>query len=173
MIATVMRLALAALVPALIATGAPAHDDAETERTVAAAIAPLLPQDYASGLAVAVRIQGRTLFFNYGLADSMERRPITSDALFNIGSIRKALEVTMLAQAVKQGEIALDDPVGRYVAELQPGSYLHSVTLLQLATHTSGFLFPTDHPPWPERRYSLPELLGALNHWTPEHGEQP
>ncbi len=73
----------------------------------------------AGGVAVAVRMNGRTLFFNYGLADQAAKRPITSDSLFNVGSVRKVFEATLVAEAVQRGELGLDDPVSRYVTELR------------------------------------------------------
>ncbi len=132
-----------------------------------------MPVDGAGGAAVAVRIEGRTLFFNYGLAAFADKRPITSDSLFNLASLRKLFEVTLLARAVKQGELELDDPVAKYVVELQQGGYIRGVTLGQLATHTSGLLLPSDYPPWPEGRYSLAELIRMVNAWTPDQGQQP
>ena len=57
------------------------------------------------------------LFFNYGLADQAAKRPVTSDSLFNVGSVRKIFEATLVAQGVLRGEIRLDDPVARYVTE--------------------------------------------------------
>jgi beta-lactamase class C len=74
---------------------------------------------------------------------------------------------------VKQGELSFDDPVSDYVTELRQGGYIRRVTLGQLATHTSGLLLPTDHPPWPRDGYTLPEFLRALNTWTPNHGQEP
>ena len=120
-----------------------------------------------------MRIDGRTLFFNYGFADLAAKRPITSDSLFNLASLRKLFEVTLLARAVKRGELKLDDPVAKYVVELQQGGYIRAVTLSQLATHTSGLLLPSDYPPWPERRYSLAEFIGMVNAWAPDKGQQP
>ena len=67
--------------------------------------------------------------------------------------------------------VALDDPVGKYIVELQQGSYTRGVTLRQLATHTSGLLLPSDHPPWPQHRYDLAELISILNHWAPNGGK--
>src|SRR5207245_11487376 len=60
----------------------------------------------------------------------------------------------------------LDDPVAKYVVELQQGGDIHKVTLGQLATHTSGLLLPQDHPPWPDWGYTLPEFIRTLNAWT-------
>jgi beta-lactamase class C len=171
-----MRFAVLALIPALIAGPmevSRAMTDGEVERLVAQEIKPIVPANRAGGTAVAVRIEGRTLFFNYGFADLADKRSITSDSLFNIASIRKTFEATLLAQAVKRGELDLDDPVARYVVELQQGGYIRRVTFGQLATHTSGLLFPTDHPPWPKHGYTLPEFIRALNTWTPEWGEEP
>ena len=146
--------------------------DREVERIIAREVAAMVPVNGASGVAVAVRIAGRTLFFNYGLADRSDNRPITSDSLFNVGSVRKVFEATLVAQGVLRGELKLDDPVNKYVGELQ-GRYVRQVTVSELLTHTSGLLLPTDHPPWPEQHYSLAGFLDALNAWTPQNGEQP
>ena len=99
-----------------VATAARA-DDAEVERLVRQHVQPMLIA--AGGMAVAVHIDGRTLFFNYGLADVARKEPITSDSLFNLASIGKVFLATLLAQAVERGEVALDDPVAKYVTELQ------------------------------------------------------
>jgi beta-lactamase class C len=153
--------------------GSRAMTDGEVEKIVAQHIAAIVPADGAGGVAGAVRIDGRTLFFNHGFADLAARRPITSDSLFNLASIRKALEAALLAEAVRRGALALDDPVAKYVVELQQGGYVRRITLGQLATHTSGLLLPTDHPPWPHYQYRLADFMRVLNSWTPEHGEEP
>jgi beta-lactamase class C len=153
--------------------GSRAMTDGEVERLVAQDIKPIVPADGAGGAAVAVRIDGRTLFFNHGFADLAARRPVTSDSLFNLASVRKAFEAALLAEAVRRGELALDDPVAKYVVELQQGGYVRRITLGQLAAHTSGLLLPTDHPPWPHYQYRFADFMRVLNSWTPEHGEEP
>jgi len=175
-----MRLpAVARLIAPLLAIvaapieGAHAMSDGEVARLVAHDVEKIVPADGAGGVAVAVRIDGRTLFFNYGFADLAAKRPITSDALFNLASVRKAFEAALLAEGVKRGELALDDPVAKYVVELQQGGYVRRITLGQLATHTSGLLLPTDHPPWPQYQYRFSDFIRVLNGWTPEHGEEP
>ena len=124
------------------------------------------------GVAVAVRINHRTLFFNYGFADQAAKRPVTSETLFNVGSVRKVFEATLVAEAVQRGELSLDDPVGKYVSELH-GDYIRRVTIGELVTHTSGVTLPTDHPPWPTQHYSLPGFYDALNAFVPQDGEAP
>jgi beta-lactamase class C len=164
-----MGLSMPAALSSSRTTGA---TDEELGRIIEPAIAALAPASEAGGLAAAVRIDGRTLFFNRGVADERTEQPITSDSLFNIGSVRKLFEATLLADAVLRGELSLDDPVSKYVTQLH-GRYIRRVTMGQLATHTSGLLLPTDHPPWPDESYSLAQFLDVLNAWTPEHGEQP
>jgi beta-lactamase class C len=124
------------------------------------------------GLAAAVYFEGHVEFFNYGLADRATRRPVTSDTLFNVGSVRKLFEATLVALGALRGELRLDDPVVKYVPELH-GNYLNRVTIGELATHTSGLLLPTDHPPWPHDSYSLGQFFDMLNAWTPHAGEEP
>src|SRR5947207_998149 len=69
-------------------------------------ILPLLPADGAGGIAITVCIDGQLIFFDEGFADLPERRPITPDSLFNVASLRKPFEATLLALAVQQGKMA-------------------------------------------------------------------
>ena len=142
----------------------------EVDHIVSRGIAPMSGPN--GGVAVAVQMGDRSLFFNYGYADQADKRPVTSDSLFNVGSVRKIFEATLVAQGVLRGEIRLDDPVARYVTELH-GDYVRHVTVRQLVSHTSGLLLPTDHPPWPTEKYSLAGFYDALNAWTPSGGEAP
>jgi len=158
-----MRLAIATVIIILIAPAAGARDDAG--RAVARHVHSIVPADGAGGVAVAMRIEGRTLFFNYGWADRASKRPITSDTLFNLASLRKVFEATLLAQAVRNGELTLEEPVAKYVTELARDNDVGRVTFGHLATHTSGLLLPQDHPPWPDWGYTLPEFIRTLNEW--------
>ncbi|QUS38366.1 serine hydrolase [Tardiphaga alba] len=124
------------------------------------------------GLAVAVHAAGQTQIFTYGFADQAARRRITSDTLFNLASVRKLFEATLVSLGSIRGDFSLDDPASKYLPELS-GDYVKRVTIGQLATHTSGLLLPTDHPPWPTDSYSLSRFLESLNSWTPKAGEEP
>jgi beta-lactamase class C len=162
-----MRVATAALIIAM-ATASAVGDDRQVEAIVAREVQSIVPADRAGGAAVALRMNGRTSFFNYGLADRSNKRPVTSDTLFSLASLRKVFEATLLAQGAKAGDLALDEPVAKYVTELEQGGDIRRVTLGQLATHSSGLLLPQDHPPWPDWGYTLPEFIATLNAWKPE-----
>jgi beta-lactamase class C len=146
--------------------------DAKVRDIVADNIAPVAIENDAGGLATAVFVAGHTWFFNYGLASREEKQKITTDTLFDLASVRKVFDATLVALGTLRGEIRLDDPINKYVTELH-GDYIRRVTLGQLASHTSGISLATDHPPWPSRSYSFAEFLEVLNSWTPRAGEEP
>jgi beta-lactamase class C len=160
-----VRVALTATLIAGFMTGTRAETDKNVEQIVVRQVAPMLSGGGMGGAAVAVRIKGRTLLFNYGWADRARERRITADSLFNLASLRKVFDATLLARAVRAGELKLEDPASKYVVELQQGGDIRDVTLGQLATHTSGLLLPQDHPPWPDWGYTLPQFIRTLNAW--------
>src|SRR5688572_2004852 len=92
--------------------------DAKVQHIITAALAPETVGK-AGGLAVAVHTAGHTLFFNYGFADQLTKRPITSDTLFNVASVRKLFDASLVTLGTLRGELSLDDPVSRYIPELR------------------------------------------------------
>lgn len=124
------------------------------------------------GLVVAVRAGGVTQVLTYGDANQTTGRPVTPDTLFNVASIRKLFEATLVALGTIRGDFSLDDPASKFMPELT-GDYVSRITIGELVTHTSGLLLPTDHPPWPTRTWSLPEFIEVLNRWTPAAQEAP
>ena len=162
-----MRILLGVLITALMTctvNSAWALTDRQVEETVTDEIDGVLPENGPGGAAVAIRVDGRTLFYNFGTIDR-SGAPITSDSLFNLASLGKTFDVTLLAMAVRQGEVSLDDPVAKYVVELQRGGDIRKVTLGQLVSYTSGLTLPQDRPPWPKANYTLPAFINYLNKW--------
>ena len=152
----------------------PARAQVDVEQIVAQKVQPILPESGGGGVAVAVRMDGKTLFFNYGLADAAENRPVTSDAIFNLASVGKLFATTLLAQAVKQGELSLDDPVANYVTGLQRGGDIRRVTLGQLASHTSGLpRVPQQYERGHRGKYTWPEFIRFLNSWKADGNHEP
>src|SRR4029077_13234814 len=138
-------------------------------------IQPILPKNgEGGGVAVAVRMNGKTSFFNYGMADDARHRPVTADSIFNLGSVGKLFATTSLAQAVKQGELSLNDPVAKYVTELQRGGDIRRVTLGQLASHTSGLpRVPQQYEHWHRGNYTWPDFVRFLNSWKAGSNHEP
>jgi CubicO group peptidase (beta-lactamase class C family) len=78
--------------------------------------------------------------------------------VFEIGSITKVFTGILLAQAVVNGEVKLDDPISMVLPEgvTAPEYEGRSITLLDLATHTSGLpRMPSNfHPKDPSNPYA-------------------
>jgi beta-lactamase class C len=156
-------------------TAAPTHARVNVEQIVAQKIQPILPKNGSrGGVAVAVRMNGKTSFYNYGMADNAQNRPVTADSIFNLGSVGKVFATTLLAQAVRQGELSLDDPVAKYVTELQRGGDIRRITLGQLASHTSGLpRVPQQYETWHRGRYRWPDFVRFLNFWKAGPNHEP
>src|SRR5213080_2809240 len=159
----------------VLLTAAPLRAQINIEQIVKEKIQPILPKNGGGGgIAVAVRIDGKTEFFNYGLADLAKNRLVTTDSIFNLASVGKLFATTLLAQAVKQGELSLDDPVAKYVTELQRGGDIRRVTLGQLASHTSGLpRVPQQYEHWHRGNYTWPDFVRFLNSWKAGPNHEP
>lgn len=145
---------------------------AQVRDVVASELAPTARPADPGGLAAALYAGRHVQFFSYGLADETAKRPVTPDTLFNLASLRKTFEATLVALGMLRGELAFDDPLPKYLPGLH-GSYIRGVTVGELVTHTSGLLLPTDHPPWPKVSFSREQFLDMINSWTPPAGEAP
>jgi D-alanyl-D-alanine-carboxypeptidase/D-alanyl-D-alanine-endopeptidase len=92
-----------------------------------------------AGGVVAAEVSGRTVrFFKAGNPAPHKGIP-PEKVIFEIGSITKIFTGLLLAQAVIEHKVSLDDPIGRYLPSslaLDPSTA--AITLEQLATHTSG-----------------------------------
>ena len=83
-----------------------------------------------------------------GLARPIGR--VSGDTLYEIGSITKVFTSLLLAEMVERGEVALDDPVARYLpASVKvPERNGKQITLYDLSTHRSGLpRMPTNFTP--------------------------
>ena len=153
----------------------PVHGQGNVEAIVAQNVRPLSPQNgRGGGVAVAVRMNGKTQFFNYGFANLSRNERVTADSIFNLGSVGKLFATTTLAEAVKRAELSLDDPVAKYVTELQRGGDVRRITLGEIASHTSGL---PDHPGqyerWHRGRYTWPDFVRFLNAWKADANHEP
>jgi len=169
------RTKISAILTMALLAAAPVRGQVNVEQIVAQKVQPILPGNgKGGGVAVAVRINGETRFFNYGFANDARNERVTADSIFNLGSVGKLFATTTLAEAVKRGELSLDDPVDKYVTELQRGGDVRRITLGELASHTSGL---PDHPGQYERshrgKYTWPDFVRFLNSWKADPKHEP
>jgi serine-type D-Ala-D-Ala carboxypeptidase/endopeptidase len=113
--------------------------------------------------------QGRRVVA-YGALNQNDPGPLNGDTIFEIGSVTKVFTSLLLADMVQRGEVALSDPVDKYLPEgVKPPRWKgRSITLVDLATHTSGLPFwPSDFPFVEDvpaySRYTVEKLYGFLS----------
>jgi CubicO group peptidase (beta-lactamase class C family) len=77
---------------------------------------------------------------SYGKMDNGTGQEVNGDTLFEMGSITKSFTGLLLQDMIERGEMKLDDPVSKYLPKSvkMPARHGKQITLLQLATHTSG-----------------------------------
>lgn len=99
----------------------------------------VVPRPRCVGLVSAVISDEGVTFRTYGESGD-PNSTLDEDALFDIGSIAKVFTGILLAEMVERGDVSLDDPLAAYLPEGSrvPTQGDRQITLLHLATHTSG-----------------------------------
>jgi D-alanyl-D-alanine-carboxypeptidase/D-alanyl-D-alanine-endopeptidase len=91
--------------------------------------------------------------------------PVSEKTVFEIGSINKTFTGTLLADMVARKEVALDDPISKYLPKgvTAPSRNGRAITLLDLATHRSGLpRLPDNHKPAdPQNPYASSAAIPA------------
>ncbi|GJL94465.1 MAG: penicillin-binding protein [Hyphococcus sp.] len=127
------------------------------------------------GMAAAVILPDGAQIYTAGERIAGGGASITPDTIFEIGSLTKIFTSVILADMVAKGEVSLNDPISKYLpteVSLQ-NSLGDRITLLHLATHTSGF---ERNPPNSNARdergifanYGKDKLFEYLRNVTPE-----
>jgi serine-type D-Ala-D-Ala carboxypeptidase/endopeptidase len=126
-------------------------------------------QHRSVGIVVGVIASGERRVITYGHLETGDTRPLDGNTIFEIGSETKVFTSLLLADMVQRGEVALSDPVAKY---LPPGTRVperngRSITLVDLATHTSGLpRLPSNMSPKdsanPYADYSVEQLYQFL-----------
>ncbi len=109
-------------------------------KTFDTTVAQLHQASGVPGLAVAVLKDGATVFAKgYGIAGP-DKRPVTVDTVFQIGSITKAFVALVIQQLAVEGKLRFDAPVVTYLADFRTADITLSnrITVDDLLTHRSG-----------------------------------
>ncbi|SMF69907.1 CubicO group peptidase, beta-lactamase class C family [Allosphingosinicella indica] len=89
--------------------------------------------------AVAAMIDARgPAFSSFGVSRLGGPDKVGPASIFQIASLTKVFTSYLLADAVERGEVALLDPLSRHVPGPAPSFEGRAITLLDLATHSSG-----------------------------------
>jgi beta-lactamase class C len=138
--------------------------EAQVERVVVRTIRPIMERYAIPGMAVGIVVQGHTYVFDYGVASQATGQPVTSDTLFEIGSVTKTFTATLASYAQVTGKLSLADSASKYLPALH-GSAFDKVSLVNLGTHTPGGL-PLQVP---DDVANDAQLMAYLRSWKPAY----
>ena len=117
--------------------------------------------DAVGGIAAGIMVNGDLVWADaWGLANRDTREPMGSASVSRTGSISKSVTALLMMVLVDRGMIRLDDPVSRYLPEIndlqdrRPGS--EDITFRHLASHTAGLI---REPDWSE------SVVGPISDW--------
>ena len=124
-------------------------------------------QKQAVGIAVGITESDGRRVIAYGNLASSDVRTLDGDTIFEIGSVTKVFTSLLMADMVNRKEVALDDPVSKYLPEnvTMPERRGRSITLLDLSTHRSA-LPPMPGNQKPEANYTIDDLYRFLSGYT-------
>lgn len=123
----------------------------------------------AVGLSIGIYSNGVTNFYNFGSTQKDRILLPTENTVYEIGSITKTFISFILANAVLENKVSLDDDIRKYLLESYPNLQYngHPVKLVHLANTTS--LLPDWLPELPSAMKNLPAdsaLLLKTNYYN-------
>jgi serine-type D-Ala-D-Ala carboxypeptidase/endopeptidase len=134
---------IVALFPVLLIHGQVATDNplkTYLDSNVHEAVTVYFKSNCRVGLSIGIVQQGNTYYYNYGaVTKGVEQLP-TNNTLFEIASVTKTFTGSLLAKAVNDGKLKVDDDIriyltGKYSNLEYKGKF---ITFRHLSTHQSG-----------------------------------
>jgi beta-lactamase class C len=105
------------------------------------AIRPVMVKDNIPGMAVGITVAGKPWVFNYGVASTQARKPVTGDTLFELGSVAKTFTATLASWAQVTNLLGLPDQGNKYLPSCAIGSSAMWVCLIWERTLPEGFRY--------------------------------
>jgi serine-type D-Ala-D-Ala carboxypeptidase/endopeptidase len=129
-------------------------------------------QRRAPGIVIGMVDSNGVKVFAKGVCENGQGAPVNGDTVFEIGSVTKVFTALLLQEMADSGEIALDDPIGKYLpASVKPPARKgREITLADLATQTSGLpRMPDNFAPKdagnPYVDYTVEKMYDFLSHY--------
>jgi CubicO group peptidase (beta-lactamase class C family) len=167
--------ALLLLVPAVFAsfTGNAApqtgHFDLEKTKTVVSGLIEQAIKDRGVPSVSIALVRGDSIVWKaaFGYANVRTRTPATTDTIYCTGSTFKSVTATALMQLQEQGKFKLDEPVNKYLGDVQVQDRLQAekpVTFRHILSHWSGLTAGAETKPlWGrELPKSLEKMVSGL-----------
>jgi CubicO group peptidase (beta-lactamase class C family) len=110
------------------------------DKKVDSILQPFMAQVNTVGVSLAVLKDGKVYYYGYGETAKGNDKVPDQSTIFEIGSISKTFTATLLADAVNNGKISLDDPANKYLPDSIPQLVFDGtpITIKTLINHSSG-----------------------------------
>ena len=165
----VYRVLFTAITIAIVVAAPILQADDTLQQRVDRLVQPYLDAEIVMGMSIGVFHDDKEHFFGYGLTKQEGKTP-DADTIYEIGSTSKVFTGVLLADAVTQGRVRLDQPAGELLPDgvRMPSFDDQQITLQHLATHASGLpKLPSNlnpmNPENPYADYELKDLYAYLN----------
>lgn len=156
---TVACVALAALVPLVFSAQQLSNDAVMSDAEIIQLLTDRIDQKQQSvGIVVGVIDDRGERIVAQGSMNQGDPRTLGANTTFEIGGLTSIFTSLLLADMTRRGEVALTDPLSRYLPPnvKVPSLGAQQITLADLATHTAGLpLLPANlHPKNPANPYA-------------------
>ena len=110
-------------------------------------VQPYLDNETVMGLSIGVLHKGKAKVMGYGRVSEKNPKKPDGNTVYEIGSVSKVFTGLLLADAITQGHVQLDQPAGELLPTgvKMPQHEKLPITLRHLVTHTSGLPRMPDH----------------------------
>ena len=110
------------------------------DKKVDAAAQSYITIEATTGLSIGILKDGKTYFYHYGETEKGKKKLPNEKTIYEIGSISKTFTAILLAQAVNEGKLNLNDPASNYLPAAIPPLQFQGdpVTVKMLSNHSSG-----------------------------------
>lgn len=123
---------------------------AQAQKSIPDALRYYIDNRITVGIAASILENGKSQDFLFGYKDYDSQQKIDEKTYFGLGSATKTFTATLLAREIIVKKIRLDQTVAEFFPEFSTGP-LGEVSILQLATHTSGLpRMPDNFDPVPK-----------------------
>ena len=104
---------------------------------------PFIGDTSKVGLSIGIYTNGEVHYYNYGTTQKGKQSLPTNKTVYEIGSISKTFTGTLLAQAVKDKKVKIDDDIRKYLDGNYPNLEYQGkpIKLSHLVSHISGLPF--------------------------------
>ncbi|SEH33337.1 class C beta-lactamase [Chryseobacterium culicis] len=140
------------------------NESSDFDNYLDALVQPVMEKNDIPGVSIAITVNGKHTFFNYGLASKADKIEVTNTTLFELGSVSKTFTATLASLSQVNGTLNLSDPVSKYMPEIKNPAF-DQIKLYHLGTHTAGgFTLQL-----PDEITNNEQLINYYNAWKPDY----